>query len=156
MKMKRLSPPHKQSLFRQIEATTATEEIANSLIATGDARASRLSEMMLDPAYARMSFAQLCSRVGLSAGDVMRLYCQKQASIAMMRMAQQLPDIMENLALPAIGQRGLCVKCAGKGTISGSTCTDCCGSGEFRTMGDIRALRLVFEITGVTHRSGRN
>ena len=45
MKMKRLSPPHKQSLFRQIEATTATEEIANSLIATGDARASRLSEI---------------------------------------------------------------------------------------------------------------
>jgi len=147
--MKRLSPPRKQSLFRQIEASTGSEEIANSLIASGDPRASRLFEMMLDPAYARLSFAQLCSRVGLSAGDVLRIWCQQHLATGIMRSARHLPEIMENLALAAVGQTGKCAKCAGEGTISGSTCTDCCGTGEFRIRGDIGALRLMFEIAGI-------
>jgi DnaJ-class molecular chaperone len=109
--------------------------------------------MMLDPAYARMSFAQLCSRVGLSSGEVLRLICQRQLAEGMIHMAYHLPDTMENVAFAALGQRSACVKCVGKGIISGSTCTDCCGSGEFRIRGDIRALRLVFEIHAI---AGKN
>jgi len=127
VRTKSLSPPRKQTVFRRLEASAGTEDIVSSLAAS-DPRASRLCNMMLDPAYAGMSFAQLCSRVGLSAADVMRLYCQRQVAIGMMRAADYLPDIMKSVAMAACGQSGVCGKCAGKGTVSGSTCRACRGS----------------------------
>jgi hypothetical protein len=64
----------------------------------------------------------------------------------MMRAASYLPDIMKNVAIAARGERSVCAKCGGEGTVSGSTCRDCCGLGEFRILGDLRAVRLIFEI----------
>ena len=104
-KTRSLSPARKQALFRQLEASAGREEIATSLVAADNPRASRLLDMMLDPAYARLSFGQLCSRAGLSGGEVMRVICQRQLAEGMMRMAYHLPDIMENVALSGAGPR---------------------------------------------------
>lgn len=149
---KGLTPARKQALFRQIEAGAGRENIAACLIASGNPRASRLLEMMVDPAYQALSFGQLCSRAGLSGGEVMRLICQRQLAEGMIRMAYHLPDIMENVALAALGRSGTCVKCAGNGNVSGAPCADCRGSGQVRVRGDIRAVRLVFEMFGIPYR----
>ena len=62
------SPARKQAVFRQIEAGASRENIAGLLVASGNSRASRLIDMMLDPTYEALSFGQLCSRAGLSGG----------------------------------------------------------------------------------------
>jgi hypothetical protein len=85
-------------LFRQLHATLNREDLTNCLYLTGNARADLLHDMMLDPTYAHLSFGQLCSRAGLSAADVMRLYCQRQARIGLLLSARHLPQIMEDLA----------------------------------------------------------
>ena len=144
-KTRSLSPARKQALFRQIEASAGREEIATSLVATNTA-SLRLLDMMLDPAYQALSFGQLCSRAGLSGGEVMHLICQRQLAEGMMRAAYHLPDVMENVALAALGRSGTCVKCAGNGNVSGAPCPDCRGSGQVRILGDPRAVRLVFEM----------
>jgi hypothetical protein len=143
------SPARKQPLFRQLEAATGRENIADFLVASGDLRASRLLDMMLDPAYAGLSFGQLCSRAGLSGGEVLHLICQRQLAEGTMRMAYHLPDIMENVALAARDHDVICVKCGGHGNVSGTPCADCCGSGQVRVPADFRAVRLMLEMFGI-------
>jgi hypothetical protein len=142
------SPARKQADFRPLQAT-APAEIAKSLALSGNPRAMRVWEMMFDPAYARMSLPQLCSRAGISAGEVMRLFCQQQIADGMMRAARHLPDLMEGAALAARGRSEPCWKCRGKGEVNDSPCPDCRGTGEVPMLGDIRALRLVLKITGI-------
>jgi hypothetical protein len=147
---KGLTPARKQALFRQLEASAGREEIATSLVAADNPRASRLLDMMLDPAYEGLSFGQMCSRAGLSGGEAMRLICQRQVAAGTIRMAYHLPDIMEDVALRALEHDVICAKCAGDGNVSGAPCADCRGSGQVRVLGDCRAVRLVFEILGLT------
>jgi hypothetical protein len=111
------SPARKQAVFRQIEAGVGRENVAGLLLASGNLRASRLLDMMLDPAYAALSFGQLCSRAGLSGGEVMWLICQRKQAEGMIRMAYHLPDIMEDLALAAKGHEEACTTCCGKGIL---------------------------------------
>ena len=95
-------PPRKQPVFRQLEGCDGREDIANFLLGSGNPRASRLLDMMLDPAYKALSFGQLCSRAGLSGAEVMRLIIQRQLAEGMIRMARHLPDIMEDVTLAAL------------------------------------------------------
>ena len=50
-KTKSLLPPRKQPVFRQPGRCHGREDIANFLLGSGNPRASRLLDMMLDPAY---------------------------------------------------------------------------------------------------------
>ena len=142
------SPARKQAAFRPLQATTPAE-IARALALSGNPRAVRVWEMMFDPAYARMSLPQLCSRAGISAGEVMRLFCQQQFAEGMMRTARHLPDLMEGTALAARARSEPCCKCRGTGKVNDSLCADCRGTGKVGVLGDIRALRLVLEINGI-------
>ena len=126
------SPARKQTLFRQIEAGAGRENIAGLLLASGNPRASRLLDMMLDPAYEGLSFGQLCSRAGLSAGEVMRLILQRNLAEGMIRSSFHLPDIMENLVLAAKGHEKTCSSCEGEGVYREATCPLCEGSGHVR------------------------
>ena len=144
-----LLPARKQPLFRQLEASVGREDITACLVATDNPRASRLLDMMLDPAYAGLSFGQLCSRAGLSGGEVTRLICQRQLAEGMIRMSLHLPDIMENVALAARGRSQPCWKCQGVGVADNARCADCHGAGEVRIPGDISAVRMVLTIAGV-------
>ena len=144
-----LVPARKQILLRQIEASVGREDIATSLVTTDNTRAWRLFDMMLDPAYAGLSFGQLCSRAGLSGGEVMRLICQRHLTEGMMRMARHLPDIMENTALAALGHSKPCWKCRGTGATGNSRCPNCQGKGEERMPGDLRVIRLVYQVFGI-------
>ena len=105
--------------------------------------------MMLDPAYEALSFGQLCSRAGLSGGEVLRLICQRQLADGMIRMAHHLPDIMENTALAAMGRNEPCPQCQGQGIFGEARCFRCEGCGHVRVPGDLRTIRLVFEMFGL-------
>ena len=148
-KSKSLLPPRKQLLFRQIESGAGRENIADCLVATGNPRATRLLEMMLDPAYEGLGFGQLCSRAGLSGGEVMHLICQRQLAEGMIRMAYHLPDIMEDLALAAKGKEETCPQCQGQSAFGGVKCLRCEGLGYVRVPADLRIMRLAFEMFGL-------
>jgi hypothetical protein len=140
------TPSRKQPLFRQIESDAGRENIADCLVATGNPRASRLLDMMLDPAYETLSFGQLCSRSGLSGGEVLRLICQRQLADGMIRASSHLPDIMENLALAAKGHEEPCGQCQGQGVFGKAQCFRCEGSGHVRVPGDLGTIRLALEM----------
>jgi len=144
-----LVPARKQPLFRELQATLKREDFANCLYLTGNDRADRLRDMMLDPTYDHLSFGQLCSRAGLSAGDVTRLYCQRQALIGQILMAQHLPQIMEDVAISALNRDEPCSQCEGAGNLNGTRCISCGGAGQVRVMGDIEAIRLVLKVHGL-------
>jgi hypothetical protein len=144
-----LSPARKQSSFRVIEANAGREELAMCLEASGNPRADRLVEMMLDPAYAGLSFGQLCSRTGLSAIEVAHLVCQRKVIEGMLRMSFHLPDIMEDTALAALGRSEPCRRCKESGIVDNLPCADCSGTGEVRVLGDFRAVKLVFQLCGL-------
>ena len=144
-----LSPARKQSSFRVIEANTGREELAMCLEASGNPRADRLVAMMLDPAYASLSFGKLCSRTGLSAMEVTHLVCQRKVIEGTLRTSFHLPDIMEDTARAALGRSEPCWKCRGTGTVDNLPCADCNGTGEVRVLGDFRALKMVFQLCGL-------
>jgi hypothetical protein len=99
MSKRNSSPARKQPLYRQLVAGLGEEELAASLAGMENPRADRLLDIIFDPAYATLSFGQLCSRVGLSGAEMMRLYCQRQEAVGIMRVAQHLPDLMEDIVL---------------------------------------------------------
>ena len=114
-KPKSLLLPANKPCFGNWKDATGREDIANFLLGSGNPRASRLLDMMLDPAYKALSFGQLCSRAGLSGAAVMRLIIQRQLAEGMIRMARHLPDIMEDVTLAALDHNVTCMKCAGNG-----------------------------------------
>ncbi len=144
-----LVPARKQPLFRQLESGIGREDIAASLVATGNPRASRLLDMMLDPAYTGLSFGQLCSRAGISAGEVMHLFLQRNVTEGLIRMARYLPEIMEDIALAAMGHTEPCGECVGTGRTGDSACPHCSGTGEIRMLGNLRETRLVLQAMGI-------
>jgi len=144
-----VAPARKQSVFRQLEADLTAREIAKALVVSANPRAHRVLDMMLDSAYSHLSFGQLCSRAGVSAAEVLRLFFQQQIVEGMIRMARHLPQIMEDTALAAMGRTEACGECVATWRTGGSPCPHCSGTGEIRMPGDLRATRLVLQAMGI-------
>ena len=150
------SPPRKNSLLRRIEAGIG-DELSPTLIHSGDPRARQLAETLLDPAYRHHSFGKLCERAGISGREVVDLFRKYKIDEGIVRMAQHLPDVLEDAAIDAKSSMGCCRRCDGLGSVpltegGDRECPLCFGTGQVRIPGDKDARALVFKANELTGR----
>jgi hypothetical protein len=142
-----------------------------------DAKYQSLLRARLDPRNRRTSFSKLCRNFGISIADVDDLYRKSQIHIGMIRSANHIPDLMEDIAIDAKSKLQYCTRCDGKGIVTdlvedagGSDdfarsakserggiermCPMCKGVGEVRVAGDRTARDLVYESIGLIGRKG--
>jgi hypothetical protein len=126
-----------------------------ALLTSGDDRFHRLYDALHDHVYCRMSPGTLCRRFGISWMDLMNLWHSYNMHLGLMRMANHVPKILDDLAEDSENHDGLCPVCDGIGmgyvaidTIR-YTCVECDGGGRVRVPGDAHARRQLFEILGL-------
>jgi hypothetical protein len=141
--------------MRRFASTVSNEELGGMLAHSGDERACRALEMLLDPAYSRFTLAKLCQRLGLSTLDLLELFRRHMLDMGIIEMSRRAPAIMEDVARDAESRMEACRECAGTGMVKDkstgekSHCLHCSGEGQVRVPGDYRARNLMFQTLGL-------
>jgi hypothetical protein len=122
---------------------------------SGDKRFHRLYDALHDDAYRNMSAGTLCRRFGISWLDLMNLWWQYNLNLGLIIMSNNLPQVMEDIAIDALSREVACPRCDGIGTLDENglrTCPACKGAGEVRVPGDEHARRLCLKIAKLMDR----
>jgi hypothetical protein len=126
--------------------------LEEALQLSGDNRFYRLHDALHDDAYSRTSPATLCRRFGISLQDLFELWRQYNLCLGTMRLATELPAVMEDVAVNALSRE--CPVCGGThcptDSDTRSRCEGC--EGRRRLSGDWHPRRLTFEIVGLIRR----
>lgn len=152
------SPARKDPLIRRFETGVGEDELRSMMAYSGDPRAQRLLEMLMDPAYRGHTLAKLCEKVGLKVVDLLDLFRKFKWDVGTIDLYQQLPQIVKELAADAKSSQAACKRCDGEGKLNlgapeEKSCPQCDGTGQVRVPGDQQAARLILQITGMI---GRN
>lgn len=107
--------------------------------------------LMRDPAYAKKPLAQLAKMCHLTLSELQSLYTDGMRQLALIKMSNQLPDIMTDVAEDARTKMESCPRCDGRKVLEDKRpCPMCKGAGEVRRIGDKHARDLVFESAKLT------
>ncbi len=154
---KRRCPARKNRLMRRFERTLPREALAPALAGSGDLRAQRLLELMLDPAYRQLTLAKLAERVGLNLTQLIDVFRRHQLDVAIMTGCQHLPELVEDMALAARNKDRSCPRCdgltatefPGEEPTATRVCPECDGKGKILKPGDKEARRDFLDVMGV-------
>ena len=135
--------------MRRFTSTVSQEELGGMLAHSGDQRAWRALEMLLDPVYRNHTLAKVCEKVGLSQIDIVDLFRRHQMDMALVSMSRKAVQVMEDTAEDARSRMETCKGCQGKGMIDTRRCPQCEGEGQVRVPGDYKARRLMFQALGL-------
>ena len=113
----RRSPARKDPLMRRFASAVSKEELGGMLAHSGDERAQRALEMLLDPAYRNHTFAKICGKVGLSQLDILDLFRRYKLDLGVIKMSRRAPKIMGDVARDAESRMEACGECAGTGSV---------------------------------------
>ena len=150
---KQRSPARKDTILRRLEASIG-EELPTTLHHSGDPRAMRLLELLMDPAYSRHSFAKLCERAGVGMVELVDLFRRYKLDLGILKMSKHVPAVLEDTAIDAKASMVCCKRCDGLGYVSGEdeirNCPACEGTGKLRQPGNPHARQVVFRANGLT------
>lgn len=115
--------------------------------------------MMGDPAYRRLSFPTLLRKARISLQEIQTIYADGMRHIGLLKMMNQLPQIMSDVAEDAANSLQLCHRCDGVGFVpfgekDTRTCPVCNGTKSVKRMGDKHARDLVFETAKLKNNAG--
>jgi hypothetical protein len=126
----------------------------DALLMSGDERFHRLHDALHDDVYRRTSPGTLCRRFGVTWMDLIDLWSRHQLNWGLMKLADHLPKILDDLAEDALSHDGPCPVCDGRAYVAldgvRHTCVECAGVGRVRVAGDAHARQLVFKLAGLT------
>jgi hypothetical protein len=159
------SPIRKDTLMRRISDSVGRDEMLDVLAHASDERASRLLELLCDPAYRNHSFPKLCERVGLKQTEVLQHFRRFHLDQGLIEMARRAPQVMKDVAEDAMKHEVDCHRCGGQGemVVEGMVnqvegqmveCPQCTGTGRLKTRGDAAARKLFFGAMGLTGKKG--
>lgn len=139
----------------RMEPRKEREALCTVLLRSDDPRMEALGRDALLPDFARTSFATLCRKFEVSFTQVAKAYSAVKKAEGEMRVAQHLPDLMEQTALSAFDMIEDCADCEGTGTIAAidkrtggkvnKPCPKCKGKRTITVKGDGDRLKLIFE-----------
>lgn len=142
-------------------------EFKRALATSPDNRMQMLFTALSAPQLANCSFGELCRRCGLTLKDVASLWRDYNFQLGFIKMAQHLPQVMEDVAVDALSKQWTCPACNGEGRIEQpegangqgkggvrDICRMCRGDGVIREIGDKHARDLVFESVGLKGQKG--
>lgn len=144
---------------RSKETPEQREHMALALSLSHDQRMRDLASDLIrsDPDHMRTSLATLAEKHKLNYHMISEEYRQIKKSEGYIRMAQHLPDIMEQTARKAKDEWADCASCGGLGKVDGKggvkDCTTCAGKGLVLVAGSVDHLKLVFDTFGLTGKS---
>jgi hypothetical protein len=86
--------------------------------------------------------------------DLMSLWYSYNMRWGLMKLADHLPKILDDLAEDAASHDGPCPVCDGRAYVMldgvRHTCVECAGFGRVRVPGDAHARQLVFKLVALT------
>ena len=126
------------------------------------AEVRNFSRHLTAPANEKVSLVSLAENFQLSYMELAKIYHDIKKAEGFVRIANHLPDLMEQTALEAKSEMAACKKCGGSGEITKTLkmgeessqvtepCGECGGTGEVWEVGDIDRLKLIFETAKLT------
>jgi hypothetical protein len=111
--------------------------------------------LMVDPAYRKYSFSSLLRKAQIPLQEIQALYSDGMRHIGLLKMMNELPQIMSDVAEDAKTTVQPCPRCDALGTIAvneeeGRECPLCEGQRYIKKVGDRHARDLVFESAKLT------
>ena len=124
-----------------------------------------LAALLLDPAFDRMSLADLCQQAGFTLRDLFRSYrsaaLYRAHLLSTAKIAEKLPDVTEDVMRRAAPYESACEVCAGTGSAPGPTadappvpCEACKGRGRFMVDPELDRQKLALELGELLKRGG--
>ena len=127
-----------------------------------------LASDAMNPIFKRTSFAALAERHALNIHMLSDEFKAIMRSDGLMRAAQHLPEIIEQVAVDAKSRDVKCKACKGAGTVvrvvkgeegepdieERDPCDKCDGKGTVYQLGDADRLKMIFETFGLTGKGG--
>lgn len=117
-----------------------------------------------DPDHARLSFATICRKFGVTLNELQAIYTDGMRHLGMLQMANALPQVMQDVSEDALNTTTVCPRCDGLKQLpitlrdeegndvdSVRECPQCEGIGKVKERGDKHARDLVFESMKLTN-----
>jgi hypothetical protein len=146
---------------RKMETPEQRETIALVFKLSDKPAIQALAQDAMNPLFKRTSFASLAERHALNIHMLSDEFKAIMRSDGLMRAAQHLPEIIEQVAVDAKSRDQRCSVCNGTGEITSTIgkrksrkCVTCDGRGTKYVLGDIDRLKLLFETFGLSGKSG--
>jgi hypothetical protein len=165
--------PLKDEAMRRFIENVDEEAFTTALEEAADPKYQTFLRARLDPHYRGVSFNRLARNFGISLSEIDDLYRKSQIHVGMIRSANHIPHLMEDIAIDARSKLEYCTRCDGKGYVQeeqeGSEaprrsrgaergeerlCPMCKGAKEVRIPGDRTARDLVYESIGLIGKKG--
>jgi len=128
------------------------------LALNGNDKYAAFLQALSDPAYASCSFPTLLRKFNISLHETQTVYTDHMRHMGLLRMSNQLPQVMADVTEDARSHMRACPRCDGEKVMvstrgnktSRKQCPECKGTGEVRVIGDRHARDLVFESMKLT------
>lgn len=113
-----------------------------------------LTSVLQDKQYKSVSISNLCKASGVDTTELERAWIDFNRQKGLVRMASQLPDVMEDVATDARSVVVKCRNCEGLGRLESQPdfpeCPICDGKGTVRRIGDKHSRELLFDTMKLT------
>jgi hypothetical protein len=148
---------------RRMEAPQDRQVLALALSTSDKPQMQAIAqEALMEPHGKPSSLARIAERHGVNLHMLSKEITELSRSEGLMRAAQRLPVIMEQVADDATGKDVKCKKCKGEGYITvkrndveeRDPCENCDATGTVYQLGDVERLRMIFETFGLTGKGG--
>lgn len=130
------------------------EKFTNFLASRKEPRFKVLRATLMDKRYKGVPLVDLCTASGVEMIDLERSWIDYNRSRGLIRMATQLPEVMEDIAIDSRTVVVKCKNCEGLGRIESQPnfpeCPICDGSGKVRKIGDRHSRDLLFDTMKLT------
>lgn len=141
-------------------ASGGREALADTLgLATLDKKQQHFLDLLTDPKRSRDNISTIARDSGLTALQVLDLFRSasfaRAQAIAMGRMADSIPAVVDDIASKAVDAKIECPTCFGAKKLEGDlTCPQCLGKGQVMRHSDIDRQKIILESTGVVKKGG--
>lgn len=162
---------------RKMEEASQRTTMALALRMSTDDRMRALARDAVDPIHRLTAFTTLAEKLGLTYEDVAKEFTTIRKSEGLIRMAEHLPDVMEQTIIDAKSRDVTCERCSGVGKILDTAataaakreanergeevteeftkeCPKCKGKGTIYELGNAERLKIVFDTFGLTGGKG--
>jgi len=127
-------------------------------LATLDKKQQHFLDLLTDPKRQKHSINAIAKDSGLTPLQVIDLFRNaafaKANALAMGRMADALPEVIDDIAAKSVDAKVECPTCFGKQLPDSMVCPQCYGKGQVLRASDWDRQKTILEATGITKKAG--
>lgn len=153
-------PKKNRTALEQFEASVGGRDVLVETLelAQLDKKQEHLLNLLLDPARKTDTINTIARDAGLKPGAVIDLFrsaaFSKAHALAMAKMADALPAVIEDIAAKSVDAKVECPTCFGERKVSGVDCPTCFGKGQIMRFSDLDRQKIMLEGAGIMKKGG--